>query len=458
MELFSIPMGIQSKVAQSPKGARQRLVNGYAVPMEGKSPIVVYRTPGVKEWATIGSGSLIRGADYMNGILYVVAGTRLYKVNSDGTTQDKGFIPGSGRVSMANDGYSLVITNNVNDAYYYQGASVYKVDDPDFPSASMVAWLDGYFIYQPPSSGRFYVTAVADPNDIDALDYATAESAPDDTLSILVSNGALYLFGTDSVEVWGIRSGGTFPFIRHANGRMEVGCAAKWSPAKDENTVFWLADDRTCRAFGSAAPVSTREIEGIWAEYADVSDAIGYVSNVAGRKTYTLTFPSAEASWQFDISTGLWNELESYGKGRCRVDGYIKAYGKHLVWDAYANRLGELDENTYAEWGETLVWTSANPVMTQGLEPIFHDAYLLDIETGVGTLTDNAEVMLKWTDDGYTWSDEYWRDLGLQGKRRERIAWHQLGRSDGRTYEVSVSDPVFIAAYSAQLDIEDGYI
>lgn len=65
--------------------------------------------------------------------------------------------------------------------------------------------------------------------------------------------------------------------------------------------------------------------------------------------------------------------------------------------------------------------------------------------------------MLRWSDDGgHTWSNEYWRDMGLVGEYGKRVIWRRLGMTTklrDRVYEISGTDPVKIAIMGAELHI-----
>jgi hypothetical protein len=42
--------------------------------------------------------------------------------------------------------------------------------------------------------------------------------------------------------------------------------------------------------------------------YGNITDAIGYTYQQDGHPFYVLIFPSAEATWVYDVSTQLWHE------------------------------------------------------------------------------------------------------------------------------------------------------
>jgi len=455
-----IPFAINSAESQSRRNSRQRLVNAYAVPeSEGsKSRPPIFGTPGITAWKEVGTGPLRGGVKFENE-LYVVSGDELYRVPETGDPELKGVIRTQGRVSFG-VGESLVF----NGGYYYDG-KVRRITASNFQGAEHVEWIGGYFIYPKPGTDVFYVSNVEDPNAIDSTDWATAESAPDGLVAVIEDHNDLLMFGTATTEVWSLR-GGEFPFAPTSNGKIELGCMAEWSPAKLDNTVFWLASDKTVRALRGVTPqkLSTAEMDAKIEKYSRVDDAVGMASTVAGRAAYTLTFPTEGKTWQYSVNTGLWNELESYGKGRWRADGLVEVYGKTVALDAYSNRLGLLDIEAYDEFGEILPFVMQSAPVHNGNQWIFHKGIHADFETGGDTVTDavsgnarDAVVTLQWSDDGRIWSDEYHRSLGQRGQHSGRISWQQnMGRSKNRTYRLTITDPVYRQFLGAEGDMRAG--
>jgi hypothetical protein len=156
----------------------ERLVNMYAEQSSGgKSLVVLHGTPGLVLEATYGAGP-VRGLHVMRGTRYIVSGGALY--NQAGT--NLGVINGTGPVSMATDGTHLVIVTSATTGYVYTTAGgLQTITDPAFPGATSVDYIDTYFLFTEPNSNRFFISEQGDPLSLDALDFASAESAPNRT-------------------------------------------------------------------------------------------------------------------------------------------------------------------------------------------------------------------------------------------------------------------------------------
>jgi hypothetical protein len=54
--------------------------------------------------------------------------------------------------------------------------------------------------------------------------------------------------------------------------------------------------------------VSTPAVECEWAKYSTVSDAVAYTMMDRGHECWIITFPTANATWAYDTTTGWWHQ------------------------------------------------------------------------------------------------------------------------------------------------------
>ena len=490
-----------SYVARSVNAADSRMVNLFPemVPDGGKEPAFLQRAPGLSLLATVGDGP-IRGVWKFGDFLYVASGGKLYRVDANFAVTELGLINGSGPVSMSDNGVQLFVACNP-DAFIYNASTgaFAQVTDPDFPGAVTVGYLDGYFVFNEPNSQRFWVTSLNDGTAIDPLDFASAEANPDDVVSLMVSHREVWLFGNNSIEVWYNAGLADFPLARIQGAVLEFGCQAPYSVAKMDNSLFWLGADArgsgvVYRSNGyNAQRISTHAVEWQIQQYAVTNDALAYTYQQDGHSFYVLIFPTAQATWVFDVSTGAWHE-RAYWDGvefrRHRSNCQANFAGQIVVGDWEGNELYAFDLTTYADNGETQRWLRSWRALHMGqntLNRTTQHSLQLDCESGVGAATvdsyfiltennlflttesddllltndispdvgSNPQVMLRWSDDGgHTWSNEHWAAVGRAGEYGRRVIWRRLGMTTklrDRVYEVSGSDPVKIAIMGAEL-------
>lgn len=69
----------------------------------------------------------------------------------------------------------------------------------------------------------------------------------------------------------------------------------------------------------------------------------------------------------------------------------------------------------------------------------------------------NPHIMMQFSDDGgFTWSNEYWRELGRIGQHAKTIYYDRLGSARDRVFRIMISDPVKVIISNAWIDIDEG--
>ena len=389
-----------SYVARSINAADNRMVNLFpeAVPdgSGGKEAGFLLRCPGLRLLATVGDGP-IRGLWVTNGIAYVVSGSEFYSLNTSWVATLIGSVSGSGPVSMADNGTQIFIACNPDSYIYNTSTAVFaQITDTDFPGAGSVGYLDGYFVFNEPDSQKFWVTSLLDGTSVDPLDFASAEGYPDNVIALIVDHREIFLFGTTSVEVWYDAGTPDFPLARIQGAFMEVGCEAAYSVAKLDNSVFWLGSDArgrgiVYRANGyTPARISTNAVEYAIQSYGNISDAIAYTYQQDGHPFYVLIFPSAEATWVYDVSTQLWHERAGFENGqftRHRSNCQTSFNDEIVVGDYEDGRLYAFDLDVYADDDQIQKWLRSWRALATGqnnLKRTAHHSLQLNAETGVG--------------------------------------------------------------------------
>jgi hypothetical protein len=389
-----------SYVARSTNAADNRMVNLFpeAIPegSGGKEAGFLLRCPGLRLLATVGSGP-IRGLWVTNGVAYVVSGDKFYSLSTSYTATLIGTVSGTGPVSMADNGTQIFIACNPTSFIYNTSTGVFgEITDTDFPGAGSVGYLDGYFVFNEPDSQKFWVTSLLDGTSIDPLDFASAEGYPDNVVALIVDHREIFLFGNNSVEIWYDAGTPDFPLARIQGAFMEVGCEAAYSVAKLDNSVFWVGSDArgrgvVYRANGyTPARVSTNALEYAIQSYGNISDAIGYTYQQDGHPFYVLIFPSAQATWVYDVSTQLWHERAAFENGeftRHRSNCQMSFNNEVVVGDYEDGRLYAYDLDVYADDDQIQKWLRSWRALATGtntLKRTAHHSLQLDAETGVG--------------------------------------------------------------------------
>jgi hypothetical protein len=359
---------------------------------------------------------------------------------------------------MADNGVQLFVACNPDAFIYNANTGVFaQVTDPDFPGAVSVGYLDSYFVFNEPNSQRVWVTSLLDGLSVDPLDFASAEGNPDDIVSLIVDHREVWLFGNNTIEVWYNAGVADFPLARIEGAFMETGCLAPYSVAKLDNSVFWLGSD--ARGNGivyrnqgyNGQRISTHAVEWQIQQYGVLSDAVGYSYQQDGHSFYVLTFPTANATWVFDVSTGAWHERAAWDGvefRRHRSNCQANFAGKVIVGDWETGILYEVDpdvhtDNFYPQ--RYLRSWRALPTGQNSLKRTAQHALQLDAEAGVGTVAntinwqlvaDKLLLAIRGLQPEKTLFDEI-----IDGKRLGRIS------TSGTVGTLTISDWRFLIGY-----------
>ena len=456
----------QSATARSSNVDSLRLLNGYAEIVEsrqGKTVVAIYGTPGLKLFTTVTGLNGIRTIFVSaNGRVFVVRGNKFLELGSTGSAfQWGGLYTVAGPVGMAeNNTQILLLDGNKAHTFTFADNVFTEVISGNFPGANRVNYLDGYFVFPHLNSQRFGWTNLQSTT-FDPLNFATAEGKPDLLVSQIVLHRELWNFGTLTTEPWISSGDSNEPFLRNQSGFLEQGCAAAHSPAVVGDTICWLA--RTTEGQGivlqtsgyNPQRISTHPIEHAIQGYPFLDDAIGWGQQQQGHTFYWLTFPTANATWVYDVSTGLWHERGYKDPatgiiGRHRANCYAFAFGKHLVGDWENGNIYELHPTTYSDNGAAIVFDAVMPPFVDGenLGRIRHDHMQVDADVGVGLdggaiPGTNPQILLRLSNDGgKTWPVERAKSLGKIGQTRHSVEWYQLGSSYNRRVGIRITDPV----------------
>ena len=463
-----------SSNGRSPNFDAARLVNMYVEKTESgasRSAAMLVGTPGLNPWLTLSGGGIKGCIRFSATVSIVIAGTTVWKVTSAKVATNLGTITAPGAtVSMASNGTVIMLVAGAT-GYFINPTlnTVTMITSANFLGSTNVDFNDGYFVFNKMGTGQFQISQLYGTT-IAALDFATAEGAPDNIVSLIVDHRELWLLGENTTEIWYDIGNVDFPFQRVQGAFLEIGCAASASVAKMDNSIFWLAtDDRgygtVQRAVGySPQRISNHVVEAAIATYSVISDAVGYTYSQAGHSFYVISFPTADASWCYDAATNEWHErryTNSDGTlGRHRSNCQMNFAGLTIVGDWATANLYSLDLNYYTDNGAAIKRIRICPHITQETRLQFFHSLELTMQTGVGLPSgqgSNPQAMLRWSDDGgRVWSSEIWATIGAQGNYKTRVKWRRMGKSRDRLFEVSITDPIQVIITDASLSVTAG--
>ena len=443
MARVPIQIGAQSGQAASPAVSSERLINGYVEQTpQGRNPTPVYGTPGLIEFANLGT---VRAQCEAAGRLFIVT-DKLYEVASDGSGEDLGDVP-DGVVDIASDGTNVVLTVG-GTIYVYDGTDLTEVTDEDAPAALSVEYLNGFYVFTDDSE-QFAISPQANPGgDYDALDFDSADTSPDKLVRTRRVGRDLILGGRQSIEFWYYSGDATFPINRYSDTPLDVGLAGVRAEARSNESWFWLASDKTIRRLDGrvGTRISTFAVEDEISRWADVSLTVATSHVWQGHLFVVFRNPDGCVVW--DQATQLWHERASYDSDTWQVSHYAYAFGKHLFGGAKLYQLGGYDED-----GAVLPFEMVTPWIDNSGERFSINEVELRMEAGTGDMITNPLVSLSRTEDGVAFSSPLYRAFGLQGERFRLVKFSRQGMSRGCAFKVRITDPVKRVVFAAYADV-----
>ena len=179
-----------------------------------------------------------------------------------------------------------------------------------------------------------------------------------------------------------------------------------------------------------------------------------------GQWFYVLKFPDADRTFIYPKG-GQWFELSSgVDGGRYQGDGYVYAFGKHLVPDENGN-IFELDIDTFAENGSVIRRVRTLAPIHGGMfgvpgKEIEISSFRLVGKTGTGILTGQGSdpvVMLQWSYDGENFNTETWGYVGEMGVFTE-ILFDVNEAHENWIFQIVSTDPVYSSWHAAGIEMQ----
>lgn len=471
----NIPLFGESLTGYSAAVSRQRRLNCfYDIRKDGdKAQFIIRGTPGAAKFVTLPTFP-IRGWWVVNTTLYVVSGSVFYSVTTSGTITVLGVMTNSALpVSIVDNGVQILIVDGVqgwvytlvtgsyNQAAYNAAGSFGKITtDANFPNgATYATFLDGFGIVNRPNSRQAYISGSYDftlwTNSTSLPTFMTKENKSDLLVRVDVLNGAIVLWGVQTIEFWQNVGTAPNPFARINGATQTWGLAAVGSAAFLSNTLIFLGQNPQggvqVMMLNGYTPqrVSNSDVENIISGFSTVADATSLAYIVEGHPMYQINFPTANRSFLYDSLTQIWSEVQTGLALTARHLGNLGVAfnSASYIADSTTGNIYQLRTDVYTDNGTAIKRSIASRHIHADGDQLTISQLWLDMETGVGLQVgqgSDPKIMLRISKDGgRTFPIERWSTIGQVGQYKSpRAIWRRLGSSVDFVFEFVMTDSV----------------
>lgn len=465
-------LGLQGK---SPNVTTNKLINAYYEFQKepDRTKVAIYGTPGLTLFAENGDTPW-RGlhAFEENNLMYGVHRGTFYDINNAGVITARGTIgTTSGRVDIADDGTIITVVDG-SEIYTYDTSTpatpIAAVADADRPTSPNTCVFEGARILtDEDGTGQFKGGGNYDPTAWDGLDFATAESNPDNIVRVINYRGIVTLFGEYTTEFWQNIGGAGFPYQKIQSADVEYGLAARWSVGRLAGSYAFLAKSREGEAmlmaldgYNNPTRLSNFEWEHIINNYSNVADATGFGYMLGGHPMYQINFPSEGKSWLYDASTRYISELRYGADARHRAELGVEFLNQFIVADYENGNLYKIDDSVYTDNGDEIHTILTGRHVADRKNKMRWTRLELGLEAGVGTATGQGSSPVAGLrvskDGGHSFGTQRFATMGKVGEYRARCIFRNLGSGRDMVPEITVTDPVKRVFTDATLTLGGG--
>lgn len=333
--------------------------------------------------------------------------------------------------------------------------------------ATQIAFLDGYGLALDANRSEVRFSGLEDFSTWDPLDVFQRNDLADKWLAMIVVHKEIWLFGSQTSSVYYNSGDVDIPFVPNPSVSIARGTIAPFSVGLLNGSPIWLADDLTVRYAQGYTPqrVSTHAVEYAIAQMNTVFDAWCSVYQEQGHTLYVLNFPTADQTWVYDLTSGLWHERGVWNGldfDVMNVTCCAATSTANLVLARTGSQVFEMAQTFAVETdGMTgLRRVRRAPHLNKSLNRIRYARMRLLMEVGLGLSSgqgSDPQIMLRYSDDGgQSFGGETLASAGPIGDYGTIPEWFQLGQARDRVFELSVSDPIPWRLVDAYLDFSEG--
>jgi len=395
--------------------------------------------PGI-ESKIVGEG-VCRGQRNFAQQLYQVSGQKLIRIDEDGTifniSDDQAIdITGTSNTEWAVGFTFMVFTEKgTGRTYAWDNSTLVEISGGGYVPAVDVEYIDGRWVWIPKDGGPAFYSDTLDPTTI--AGFFDAETQPDLNTGVINLRNRLYIMGSDTIEPF--RTLPTSPFFQRIEGASiwtgYVGGKCFWQETfaflgkdKDQNFGFFIMGS------GAAQRISDPAIDEILNQdytVEELQSCLGQRIQWLGEDMAVFKLPRNTFVWN---GVG-WPEFQSVATVKeeqqinqehksWRANYMTHAYGKYYVGDGQTADIGMLSQID-TDYGEDI--DRGYDTFIRADRGTYFTVKSLEQDGLAGQTSPQQTIGLAMSDDGKTYGDFFFVEMGEIGEYLERVFWELPG-------------------------------
>lgn len=411
-------------------------------PLTQEAYYSVAKRPCLANWTQpLGGSATGRGvyAWHKTGKVYSIFGTRLCTSTLGGTTTLASLASSTGRCWFTEtpEGAStqvLIVSDGLDDYFINAAETTVQIDESDdaqFPTPNLgPVWLFSNYLVHATTLG----VVNSDLNNYTAYTAGSTLSASalgDALEATLPMRDQLALFGKGSIEFIFDNGNPTgTPFLPIDQNRLSFGLASRNTLAWSGDMAIFVGENQAKGDGGRSVWMmqtgGVKEISDsvlnrfLAAEGSSISSATAWMERCAGHLLYVLNLASADRSFVYNVSQGMWDgEWEDANGGNKFNGAFVTSLdGVVYVQDATNGRIYTLSTTTFQDSGTTISVT----LQTEGRDQNTSNRKFGEFAELICDTQSSGEATLSASDDdGATYSTIGAFNLASEVKRIYRV-------------------------------------
>jgi hypothetical protein len=388
----------------------QRTMNWYPETTEGGNSATIaamYPTWGLKKWTSItdANGLCVTQLYVFNQRLFGTTGangtlpTKFCEINSSGAISNlQTILADTNPASLAsNNAGQLIVCSGGKLNWFSLTNNSWNTPQALQGNAGKVDFIDGYFLTYLTGTQKFQWSNLEDANTWDPAKIAQVNQFAENIIGMLVVRREIWFWSPKRTMVYFDSGDNLNPFQPIEGAFIEQGLSATNSPICLGNAPYWIGANESGEGMAWSAQgwtprrISTHAVETAWQRYSRIDDAISCGWQQHGHFIWETYFPTADATWRYDVDANMWHEAGYWNLGtskyqahRSRCHAY--AFGMHLVGDTQSTNVYQMAPQFTDDDGNPLRRYRRAPHLNQELEWQFHHKLRIHLESGLGPI------------------------------------------------------------------------